>query len=496
MKKNYILVLFLFVTSVMSAQLVLNEALFDPAKDNGAAKPGDANMDGTRDATDDEFLEFVNSGATDLDITGYKIYDASRFADLPGTDNPRHVIGDTNGDDVADVNVVLPAGGMYVVFGGGDLATIKAKFPNVIFEKTSSLSLTNNGEIITVTDANYDGNGAGNKLITFDDDKIPFANGRTTGDPAAPETFNLSGEEHQSLTRYPSTTGDFGYHLGLNGQYQSPGELPSLPSGSDLIINEIFARPGTSTGDANGDGNGGVENEFLEIINTTNQPIDISGYKFFDKSELFSGDNIFSGTPRHVVPASTSIPANGVYVVFSGGTPTGNFGGAVVHTASSGLLSLTDKGDFMIIADANDTYVTSFGSNSVVDTWNGYEAYSRDPDITGEFKKHRDIDGVTVRFSPGTKSDGTNFSANLSIDKFAQNNVSFFVHNNTLRIEGNLEGKNQLKIYNVLGKVVFEKHFNAVGTQSLDLPTMNKGMYILNVNNSLYGNFNKKIIIK
>lgn len=496
MKKNYILLLFLFLTNMMFGQLVLNEVLFDPAKDNGTEKPGDANLDGTRDATDDEFLEFVNSGTTDLDITGYKIYDATRFEGLPGTDNPRHVIGDTDGDDVADVNIILPAGGIYVVFGGGDLTTIKAKFPNVVFEKTSSLSLTNNGEIITVTDADYDGNGAGNKLITFDDDKIPFANERTTGDPAVIETFNLDGAGHQSLTRYPATSGDFGYHLGLNGKYQSPGELPSLPSGGDLIINEIFARPGNSTGDANGDGNGGTENEFIEIVNTTNQPIDISGFKFFDKTELFSDDNIFSGTPRHIVPASTTIPANGVYVVFSGGTLSADFGNAVVETASSGVLSLTDKGDFMIIADANDRYVTSFGSNSVVDTWNGYEAYSRDPDITGEFKKHRDIDGVTARFSPGKKSDGTNFSKNLSVDKFTENNVRFYISNGTLNIKGNLEGQNQLKIYNILGKVIFNKKFNAQAKNTFDLPNISSGIYILNVNNKLYGNYNKKIIIE
>lgn len=394
MKKFYLLFLFSIICATTSAQLVLNEILFDPAS---VGVTGDANRDGVRSADNDEFLEFVNSGATPLDISGYKIYDATNFAMLPGTDTPRHTVA---------ASTVIPAGGIYVVFGGGDLTTIQAALPAVTFETTSSLSLTNNGEVITVTDAAYDGNGAGNILITFDDDTIPFAD--AVGD------FGLSGEENQSLTRFPATTGDFGYHLGLNGQYQSPGELPSLPSGSDLIINEIFARPGTTTGDANGDGSGGTDNEFLEIVNTTDQTIDISGYKFFDRTNLFSGGTaaIFTGTPRHVVPGATTIPGGGVYVVFSGGTPTGTFGGAIHHTASSGQLSLTDEGDFMIIADGSDNYITSFGSNSVVDTWDGFEAYTRDPDLTGDFKLHRDVADVTTRFSPGTKSDGSSLFIN------------------------------------------------------------------------------------
>ncbi|PQJ79710.1 hypothetical protein BTO18_11240 [Polaribacter porphyrae] len=473
-----------------SAQLVLNEALFDPAS---VGLAGDANRDGTRSSDNDEFLELINSGNTPLDISGYKIYDATRFDDIANTDDPRHVIGDTDNDDVADVSVILPAGGIYVVFGGGDLTTIKAALPNVIFETCSSLGLTNSGEILTITDA------SSNVVISFNDDEIPYADGRTEGDPAMPETFGLEAGANQSLTRYPAVTGDFGYHLGLNGQYQSPGELPTLPTGGDLIINEIFVRPGTNTGDANGDGTGGVENEFLEIINTTNQAIDISGYKFFDRTNLFL-DGVsaaFSGTPRHVVPASTVIPAGEAYVVFSGGTLTADFGIATVHTASSGLLSLTDAGDFMVISDANDNYVTGFGSNSVVDTWNDFRSYTRSPDITGNFVKHDAIDGVTARFSPGKKIDGTNFSAALSVGNFLGKNIKVYVaNNNTLRIEGNLEGQNNLKIYNILGRKVFQKTFNIKNTNSFNLSEMAKGVYLININNSLYGNLNKKILIK
>lgn len=491
MKKNYMLILlFILTTSIASAQLVLNEALFDPASVDLA---GDANRDGDRNADNDEFLELINSGNTSLDITGYKIYDAARFDDIANTDDPRHVIGDTDDDDLADVTIILPAGGIYVVFGGGDLSTIKTALPNVIFESCSSLGLTNSGEILTITDA------TGSVVISFNDDEIPYANGRTEGDPAMPETFGLEAGANQSLTRYPAITGDLGYHLGLNGQHQSPGELPILPSGGDLIINEVFARPGTSTGDANGDGTGGSENEFLEIINTTNQAVDISGYKFFDRLNLFLDgvSAVFSGTPRHIVPASTIIPAGEAYVVFSAGTLTADFGIATVHIASSGELSLSDAGDFIIISDANNNYVSSFGSNSVVDTWNDYRSYTRSPDISGDFIKHDDIEGITSRFSPGRKIDGTNFSAALSVDDFLENNINLYVtNNNILKIDGNLDGNNQIRIYNMLGKEVYKNTFQTTNTNYFNLSNMTKGIYIVNLSNNLYNNLNKKIIIK
>src|SRR4030095_13252028 len=47
--------------------VMINEFLADPPE--GLA--GDANHDGTRDASADEFVELVNTTSRDLDITGY-----------------------------------------------------------------------------------------------------------------------------------------------------------------------------------------------------------------------------------------------------------------------------------------------------------------------------------------------------------------------------------------------------------------------------------------
>ena len=81
---------------------VLNEVLYDPPADN----LGDANGDGNRHFDEDEFVEFVNSSATSLDISGYKLYDADRLL----TNTANHEF---------PANTILNPGQAVVVFGGG-----------------------------------------------------------------------------------------------------------------------------------------------------------------------------------------------------------------------------------------------------------------------------------------------------------------------------------------------------------------------------------------
>ena len=58
------------------SDFVINEFLADPAS---AALEGDANGDGTRDSSDDEFVELLNNG-DDIDIGGWMISDSSSSA--------------------------------------------------------------------------------------------------------------------------------------------------------------------------------------------------------------------------------------------------------------------------------------------------------------------------------------------------------------------------------------------------------------------------------
>jgi hypothetical protein len=84
-------------TRFQSSTIIINEYLADPA--TGAA--GDANGDGTTNATQDEFVELVNAGALPLDISGFTVSDAAQI---------RFTI---------PAGKVIPSGEAAVFFGGG-----------------------------------------------------------------------------------------------------------------------------------------------------------------------------------------------------------------------------------------------------------------------------------------------------------------------------------------------------------------------------------------
>jgi len=165
-----------------------------------------------------------------------------------------------------------------------------------------------------------------------------------------------------------------------------------------FLINEVNYDPESgSPGDANGDGTrSALEDEFIEFFNSGPQ-IDLSGYTISDAAQV-----------RHTFSAGSVIPANGVLVVFGGGTPTGSFGGATIQTASTGSLNMSNAGDLMTLRDAGGTIVLTFDINPL--SGNPNESYTRNPDLTGDFEQHAGVTAANgALFSPGTKLDGTSF---------------------------------------------------------------------------------------
>ena len=175
-------------------------------------------------------------------------------------------------------------------------------------------------------------------------------------------------------------------------------------AGPSIVLNEVLYDPSNSglLGDANGDGlYVQDEDEFIELLNTGSQPLDVSGWKVYDASALSSG------TPRHVFPAGSVIPSGTALVLFGGGTPTGSFGGAVVQTTTTGAINLNNAGDLLTITDAQDSVMITFDVAPYSDNPN--ESYTRSPDITGEFVQHSTVGSGTLLFSPGTRLDGSPF---------------------------------------------------------------------------------------
>lgn len=342
--------------------LVINEVLADPG---ASVAVGDANGDGTRDATQDEFIEIVNTGDTEADLSGMTISDGFGL---------RHTFAE---------GTTLAAGAALVVFGGG---TPTGDFggAQVFTASTGALGLNNTGDSVT--------------LATVD------------GDTIAEFAYGSEGSSDQSLTRDPDSTGAYVLHtdaIGAAGTVFSPGTqvngdafLAPVAATPVLAINEINADPASDlTGDANGDGTrDATQDEFVEIVNTGGFDADLFGVTISDGFGL-----------RHTFAEGTTLAAGAALVVFGGGTPTGDFGGAQVFTASSGALGLNNGSDSVTVAAADGTLITevSYGSEG-----GNNQSLTRDPDISGSFVQHTDATGAAgALFSPGTQADGTDFVA-------------------------------------------------------------------------------------
>ena len=171
-----------------------------------------------------------------------------------------------------------------------------------------------------------------------------------------------------------------------------------------LVLNEVlYDPPADAPGDANGDGTREPnEDEFVELVNVSDQPADLSGFRMFDAAAFDMNE------PRHTVPSGTILAPNQALVVFGGGAPVGAFGGAIVQVANGfeNRLNLNNSGDQFILQDASGATLITFDVEPLSN--NPDESYTRDPDLTGDFVQHAAVvDGVF--YSPGTRTDGNNF---------------------------------------------------------------------------------------
>ena len=155
--------------------LIINEVLYDPP----SGIEGDANGDGTREAQEDEFIEFVNLGGT-LDLSGYTVHDNAQ---------ERHIFPQ---------GTIIPSGGVLVLFGGGNPT---GAFGNAIVQTASAgiLNMNNAGDFVTVYNANAE------VVLTFDIEP-------------------LSNNPDESYTRYPDLNLDPGADGILFYQHAGIGE--------------------------------------------------------------------------------------------------------------------------------------------------------------------------------------------------------------------------------------------------------------------------------
>lgn len=156
-----------------------------------------------------------------------------------------------------------------------------------------------------------------------------------------------------------------------------------------LVITEVHADPASGIeGDANGDGvRDSGDDEFVEIVNTGGDSVDLSGYTIAD-----------TNSDRFTFPAGAALAPGVSATVFGGGTPTGIPG--EVFTASS--LGLNNGGDTVTLKDASGNRVdaVTYGGEGGND-----QSLTRNPDFFDPFVLHTTTSSG-LRYSPGQSPDG------------------------------------------------------------------------------------------
>lgn len=183
-----------------------------------------------------------------------------------------------------------------------------------------------------------------------------------------------------------------------------PASNNGCPQGFGLVINEVLYDPATGVaGDANGDGvTDKYQDGFVELVNTLNTEQDLSGLTLAD-FEMATN----TSTDRFTFPANTKLGAGKSVVVFGGGVPMANFGGAQVFTVGTQFgLSMQNSGEKVLVKDSQGNVVLTFDSDALSN--NPDESYTRSPDLTGDFVQHGTVVSGKL-FSPGTKTDGSAF---------------------------------------------------------------------------------------
>lgn len=190
---------------------------------------------------------------------------------------------------------------------------------------------------------------------------------------------------------------------GLDGENDGGDPAgPRFPGPGDLLINEILADPPGSAssdlqGDANGDGTrSATQDEFVEIGSLAEYVLVLDGVRVADSQE-----------EKFAFPGDVRLDPGKVVVVFGGGTPTGDFGGAKVFAASG--LALNNDGDSIVLKGAegtllaSETYGTEAGDDQSLTRF-----VDLDPD-TSLVKHSQTHNADGRRFSPGTRNDGSAF---------------------------------------------------------------------------------------
>ncbi|MCK8462556.1 Hint domain-containing protein [Aliiroseovarius sp. S1339] len=164
-----------------------------------------------------------------------------------------------------------------------------------------------------------------------------------------------------------------------------------------ISINEILADPnGANNFDTDGNGNAQGGDEFIELINTSNAAIDISGLELWDRGR----DNWFT------FPSGTVLEPGAVAVVVrnvqNGGSLPSVSGDNLAFDADYGSGVFNNNGDNLVVYDPNnDEFIQAiYNGDSVDDPVNGggYSGFSNTATQSGTVEDFgNDQDGFSIQ---------------------------------------------------------------------------------------------------
>ena len=210
--------------------------------------------------------------------------------------------------------------------------------------------------------------------------------------------------------------GDFVAELRINAQNFETSRTTFVviddETGSDpIIFNEIYFQIDPMTGDANADGTVDTgfpsSDQFIELVNATNEPIDLTGFSISNQFGESRGRE-----PVHTFADGTVLASGCAIVVFSDGDvtvgQTEDFGQAEVQ--STGALFISNRGETLRLRNSDGQLVALLRIPAVAETApvEGSLVRSTDGDGTAEFVSSV-TDSSLPEFSPGTRSDGSPF---------------------------------------------------------------------------------------
>lgn len=250
-----------------------------------------------------EFLELMNTGTTDLDLSGYT-FEGITFTFVPGTH--------------------LAPGARLVLASSVSTNTFAVNYPGVVVSGYFGGALDNGGERIAIKDS------AGRTItsVTYDDQN---------GWPTAADGAGYSLEIIDAGSD-PNDPANWRASAALKG---TPGQAPAPPSPATIVLNEIMADNLAAVDHA------GTHPDWLELYNAGSTTVDLTGWSLSD-----------DGNPRKFVFTNGPSLAPGDYQLVWCDSQTNTTPGW--HTG----FSLDRAGASLFLYDANTNRVdaVSFGA--------------------------------------------------------------------------------------------------------------------------------------